>query len=313
MKIAIYSRKSKFTGKGDSIGNQIDRCKDYINFIFMEDKDIKIEIFEDEGYSGKNTDRPAFKKMMHMIKLKELDAVIVYQLNRLGRKVKDILETIDIFKEYKCALHSVTEKIDTSSPMGTMFITILASISQFERDDLIQRITDNMYLLAREGRWLGGQAPLGFNHVRESFIDGHGKTRYYSSLVINEEEIDKVIQMFNLYLEFESVSKVHKYLLKNKVRGKKGGYINKSSIMSVLVNPTYAMCNEDIAEFLEEQGFIYSLPGKGSFVSSKQNNQTKLFEQQIKVLTKEIVTKSKYIGLTFEQLCQFMEQTWEGK
>ena len=64
---------------------------------------------------------------------------------------------------------------------------------------------------------------------------------------------------------------------------------------------------------LEEQGFIYSLPGKGSFVSSKQNNQTKLFEQQIKVLTKEIVTKSKYIGLTFEQLCQFMEQTWEGK
>ena len=70
MKIAIYSRKSKFTGKGDSIGNQIDRCKDYINFIFMEEKNIEIEIFEDEGYSGKNTDRPAFKKMMHMIKMK---------------------------------------------------------------------------------------------------------------------------------------------------------------------------------------------------------------------------------------------------
>lgn len=274
MKIAIYSRKSKFTGKGDSIGNQIDRCKDYINFIFMKDKDIEIEIFEDEGYSGKNTDRPAFKKMMHMIKLKELDAVIVYQLNRLGRKVKDILETIDIFKEYKCALHSVTEKIDTSSPMGTMFITILASISQFERDDLIQRITDNMYLLARDGRWLGGQAPLGFNHVRESFIDGHGKTRYYSSLVINEEEIDKVIQMFNLYLEFESVSKVHKYLLKNKVRGKKGGYINKSSIMSVLVNPTYAMCNEDIVEFLEEQGYIVTKQeeGKGILTYCKRTN-----------------------------------------
>lgn len=274
MKIAIYSRKSKFTGKGDSIGNQIDRCKDYINFIFMEDKDIEIEIFEDEGYSGKNTDRPAFKKMINMIKIKELDAVIVYQLNRIGRKVKDILETIDIFKEYKCALHSVTEKIDTSSPMGTMFITILASISQFERDDLIQRITDNMYLLARDGRWLGGQAPLGFNHVRESFIDGHGKTRYYSSLVINEEEIDKVIQMFNLYLEFESVSRVHKYLLKNKVRGKKGGYINKSSIMSVLVNPTYAMCNEDIAEFLEEQGYIVTKQeeGKGILTYCKRSN-----------------------------------------
>lgn len=121
MKIAIYSRKSKFTGKGDSIGNQIDMCKDYINFIFMDQEDIQIEIFEDEGYSGKNTDRPSFKRMMQMIKLKDLDAVVVYQLNRLGRKVKDILETIDIFKEHKCALHSVTEKIDTSSPMGPCF------------------------------------------------------------------------------------------------------------------------------------------------------------------------------------------------
>ena len=274
MKIAIYSRKSKFTGKGDSIGNQIDRCKDYISFIFMEEKDIEIQIFEDEGYSGKNTDRPAFKKMMHMIKMKELDAVVVYQLNRLGRKVKDILEIIDIFKEYKCALHSVTEKIDTSSPMGTMFLTILASISQFERDDMIQRITDNMYLLARDGRWLGGQAPLGFNHVRESFIDRHGKTRYYSSLVVNEEEIDKVIQMFELYLDFESVSRVHKYLLRNKVTGKKGGYINKSSIQSVLSNPTYAMFNEDIAEFLEEQGYIVTKQehGKGVLTYCKRTN-----------------------------------------
>ena len=211
--------------------------------------------------------------MMHMIKMKELDAVIVYQLNRLGRKVKDILETIDIFKEYKCALHSVTEKIDTSSPMGTMFLTILASISQFERDDLIQRITDNMYLLARDGRWLGGQAPLGFNNVRQSFIDGHGKTRHYSSLVTNDKEIDKVIQMFELYLEFESVSRVHKHLLKNKVRGKKGGYINKSSIMSVLINPTYVMCNEDVVEFLEEQGFIVTKQeeGKGVLTYCKKN------------------------------------------
>lgn len=62
---------------------------------------------------------------------------------------------------------------------------------------------------------------------------------------------------------------------------------------------------------LEEQGFIYSLPGKGSFVSSKQNVQTKLFENQIKEMSKEIVTKSKYIGMSFEQLCQLLEDTWE--
>lgn len=64
---------------------------------------------------------------------------------------------------------------------------------------------------------------------------------------------------------------------------------------------------------LEEQSFIYSVPGKGSFVSSKQSNQTKLFEQQIHDLTKEVVSKSKYVGLTLEQLCQLTKQIWEEK
>ncbi len=274
MKIAIYSRKSKFTGKGDSIGNQIDRCRDYINFIYSEQKDIEIIIFEDEGFSGKNTERPGFKRMMHMVKGKELDSVVVYQLNRLGRKVKDILETIDIFKEFNCALHSVTEKIDTSSPMGTMFLTILASISQFERDDMIQRITDNMYILAKDGRWLGGQETYGFKHIRESFTDSHGKTRYFSSLVIKEDEMDIVLKIYDLFLEMQSLSQVHKYLLQRGVRGKKGGYINKSSIKSILINPNYVMCNDDIIEYLEEDGYIVTNQesGKGILTYCKRSN-----------------------------------------
>ncbi|WP_302538212.1 recombinase family protein [Clostridium saudiense] len=274
MNIAIYSRKSKFTGKGDSIGNQIDRCRDYINFIYPDNKVIEITVFEDEGFSGKNTARPGFKKMMSMVKSKEIQVVVVYQLNRLGRKVKDILETIDIFKEYNCGLHSVTEKIDTSSPMGTMFLTILASIAQFERDDMIQRITDNMYILARNGRWLGGQVPLGFNHTRESYFDAQGRTRYISSLTINEEEIDTVIQVYHLYLEMKSISQVHKYLLKDGVRGKKGGYINKSSVKSILINPNYVMCNEDVIEFLEEEGYIVTNAeeGKGILTYCKRSN-----------------------------------------
>lgn len=64
---------------------------------------------------------------------------------------------------------------------------------------------------------------------------------------------------------------------------------------------------------LEEQGFIYSIPGKGSFVSSKQLTQTELFKNQINQLTKEVVVKSKYIGLSFEEVCQLLEQMWEEK
>lgn len=79
---------------------------------------------------------------------------------------------------------------------------------------------------------------------------------------------------------------------------------------SIHINPNTVV---KAYRLLEEQGFIYSLPGKGSFVSSKQNVQTKLFLQQINELTHEIVTKSKYVGMTFEQLCQLLEQKWEDK
>lgn len=79
---------------------------------------------------------------------------------------------------------------------------------------------------------------------------------------------------------------------------------------SIHINPNTVV---KAYRLLEEQGFIYSLPGKGSFVSSKQNIQTKLFLQQLNTLTQEIVTKSKYIGMTFEELCQLLEKTWEDK
>lgn len=79
---------------------------------------------------------------------------------------------------------------------------------------------------------------------------------------------------------------------------------------SIHINPNTVV---KAYRLLEEQGFIYSLPGKGSFVSSKQSVQTKLFLQQINELTYEIVSKSKYIGMTFEELCQLLEKSWEDK
>ena len=79
---------------------------------------------------------------------------------------------------------------------------------------------------------------------------------------------------------------------------------------SIHINPNTVV---KAYRLLEEQGFIYSLPGKGIFVSSKQNATKKLFLHQIRELSKEIVSKSKYIGMTFEELCQLLEQTWEDK
>ena len=92
-RIAIYSRKSIFTGKGESIENQISLCKKHCeNYM---NKDIFIfKIYEDEGFSGKNTNRPKFKKLIQDIKNKNIDILICYRLDRISRNVSDFSQTL---------------------------------------------------------------------------------------------------------------------------------------------------------------------------------------------------------------------------
>ena len=99
MKIAIYSRKSKLTGKGDSIGNQIQMCKDYIENL-NKNKEIEYSIYEDEGFSGKNTNRPEFQKLLNGIKKEKFNILICYRLDRISRNVADFSSTLDELQSY---------------------------------------------------------------------------------------------------------------------------------------------------------------------------------------------------------------------
>lgn len=87
--IAIYSRKSRFTGKGESIGNQVELCKEYIRTHYDEAALNHITIYEDEGFSGGNLNRPAFKKMMEAARSHQFGAIIVYRLDRISRNISD--------------------------------------------------------------------------------------------------------------------------------------------------------------------------------------------------------------------------------
>lgn len=103
MKIAIYSRKSKFTGKGESIENQIEMCQSYIISHFA-DKENNISIFEDEGFSGKNLDRPQFKEMMNEEYRSPFNLIIVYRLDRISRNVGDFSNLIDKLNSYNTSV-----------------------------------------------------------------------------------------------------------------------------------------------------------------------------------------------------------------
>ena len=169
MKVAIYSRKSKFTGKGDSIGNQIQMCKDYIENLY-KNKEIEYSVYEDEGFSVKNTNRPEFQKLLNDIKKEKFNILICYRLDRISRNVAGFSSTLDELQAYGVDFVSIREQFDTTSPMGRAMIYIASVFAQLERETIAERVRDNMIELAKNGQWLGGTPPLGYDRRRESFF-----------------------------------------------------------------------------------------------------------------------------------------------
>lgn len=256
MSVAIYSRKSKFTGKGESIENQIIKCQKFIEFKFSDEITEKdIEIYIDEGFSGKNEDRPKYQEMITKVKISEIDKIIIYQLNRLGRNARDIHNTMEMCTSLNCIIYSATEGFDSSTSFGRAVIGILASLAQLEREQLAERIKDNMYTLAKMGRWLGGQSPLGFNYIRETYKDENMKERSMALLRKNTEELKLVKKLYDKYLDEKSLSQVSKWSLTNNFRGKNGGNLDKSSINIILQNPVYVQSNQEVCDFLLGLGY----------------------------------------------------------
>ena len=104
MKIAIYSRKSRFTGKGESIENQISLCREYISRTIPDASDNDITVYEDEGFSAKTLDRPQFRRMMESAAKQPFDYVVVYRLDRISRNVGDFANLIE---QLLCARYKI--------------------------------------------------------------------------------------------------------------------------------------------------------------------------------------------------------------
>ncbi|APQ67314.1 recombinase family protein [Clostridium botulinum] len=249
---AIYSRKSKFTGKGESVENQIEMCKEYLKRNFNNIDDI--EIYEDEGFSGKDTNRPKFKKMIKAAKNKKFNILICYRLDRISRNVADFSNTIEELQKYNIDFISIKEQFDTSTPMGRAMMNIAAVFAQLERETIAERIKDNMVELAKTGRWLGGTSPLGYKSepIEYSNEDGKSKKMYKLTEVENEMNIVKLI--YKLYLEKRGFSSVATYLCKNKYKGKNGGEFSRETARQIVINPVYCISDKTIFKWFKSKG-----------------------------------------------------------
>ena len=251
--IAIYSRKSKFTGKGESVANQVELCKEYVRNMFGKEYVQRCVVFEDEGFSGGHLKRPAFQTMMADVRKRKFKAIVVYRLDRISRNISDFTGLIDELNKLDVSFISIREQFDTSTPMGRAMLFIISVFSQLERETIAERIRDNMHQLAKTGRWLGGNAPTGFQSEEVSKETVDGKVRKFFKLVPIPEEAAIPQMIFDLYTETDSLTAVEAELLRRRVKTKQGKDFTRFAIKAILQNPVYMVADEEAYNYFTEK------------------------------------------------------------
>lgn len=300
--IAIYSRKSKFTGKGESIGNQIELCKEYIRAHYGDDALDHLVVYEDEGFSGGNLNRPDFKKMMAAAKERKFKAIIVYRLDRISRNISDFSSLIEELARLDIAFVSIKEQFDTGSPMGRAMMYIASVFSQLERETIAERIRDNMHELAKTGRWLGGTTPTGFESEGEEkvTVDGKKKKTFKLKLVPQEAEIVRLI--YDLFSETNSLTMTEAELMKRRIVTRNGNYFTRFSIKAILQNPVYMIADQEAYDYLtEKEADLFSdraeFDGKHGIMAYNRTDQEKGKTTQYNPVNEWIVAMGKHPGL----------------
>ncbi|WBW95288.1 recombinase family protein [Oceanirhabdus sp. W0125-5] len=291
MKAAIYSRKSIFTGKGESIENQIELCKEYCNKYLDIDEFL---IYEDEGFSGGNTNRPQFQNLMKDAKEKKFQVLICYRLDRISRNIADFSSIIDTLEDYDISFVSIREQFDTSTPMGRAMMYIASVFAQLERETIAERVRDNAITLAKTGRWLGGLPPFGFDSEKLTYRDEELKERSMMILAHNESEIQLAKTIFVLYLKHKSLSKVCTILTQKNLRSKQGSYWNNSKLTRLLTNPLFVKSDENIINYYKNLGItVHGTPNGNGIITY---NKTKKLRIQ-RNMTEWIFAISKHKGI----------------
>ena len=251
--IAIYSRKSKFTGKGESIGSQIELCKEYIRLHYGEEALERVILYEDEGFSGGNTNRPAFQKMLSAAKERRFCALVVYRLDRISRNISDFSGLIEELTRLDIAFISIREQFDTATPMGRAMMYIASVFSQLERETIAERIRDNMHELAKTGRWLGGVTPTGYDSESVESVTVDGKRKKACKLKLIPQEAETVKLIFDLFLENCSLTKTEAELLKRDRKTKNGRSFTRFALKGILQNPVYVIADEEAYRYFTEK------------------------------------------------------------
>ena len=186
-KCAIYTRVSTSEGlekEFTSLDNQRESAESYIQSQKSQGWIALPDRYDDGGYTGANTDRPALQKLISYIKEAKINCVVVYKVDRLSRSLLDFSKLLEFFDQSKVTFVSVTQHFNTNSSMGRLTLNILLSFAQFEREIISERTRDKMGAARKKGKWIGGCVPFGYNLNKETH-----------KLIVNPKEAEIVKEL----------------------------------------------------------------------------------------------------------------------
>lgn len=225
-KAALYVRVStNYQIDKDSLPMQRQELVAYAKLMFGIDDYV---IFEDAGYSGKNTDRPEFQNMIRRIRSGEFTHLLCWKIDRISRNLLDFASMYQELKDLGVTFVSKNEQFDTSTAIGEAMLKIILVFAELERNMTSERVTATMLSRAQNGLWNGGRVPFGYDYDKES-----------KSFSINPEESTLVKRMFDLYTEHRSIVMVSRTLNEDGYASRAGNDWSPVSVFIILTNPFY--------------------------------------------------------------------------
>jgi site-specific DNA recombinase len=198
IRCAIYTRVSTDSGldqEFNSLDAQYDAACAYIRSQAHARWTLVRTRYDDGGFSGGSTDRPALQRLLADVKARKVRVIVVYKVDRLTRSLADFAKLVELFDAHGVSFVSVTQQFNTTTSMGRLTLNVLLSFAQFEREVTAERIRDKVAASKRKGLWVGGMVPLGY-HLND------GK------LSIVTDEADRVRLIFARYLALGSVNRL---------------------------------------------------------------------------------------------------------
>src|SRR5882757_5145313 len=198
VRCAIYTRVSTDQGLEqdfNSLDAQRDAAEAYIRSQAHAAWTLIRSQYNDGGYSGGSTDRPALQRLLTDVRARKVDVIVVYKVDRLTRSLADFAKLVELFDGHGVSFVSVTQQFNTTTSMGRLTLNVLLSFAQFEREVTSERIRDKIAASKRKGLWVGGIVPLGYATRDRKFV-------------VVAEEAERVRTIFRRYLELGSLNRL---------------------------------------------------------------------------------------------------------